>query len=121
MKMLDPDVRRMLLMIRDEILTGPERWNQGPAAVDAFGTSVNIDDSAACSWCLFGAVIKAGQCALGDRAERDLETVLNSLLSPSDTGYVHWNERPGRTYADVRALLDRALSEPKQEARSDVS
>jgi hypothetical protein len=108
---LDPEVAEVLRRIRDEILTGPERWHQGPVALNASGSGVNAGDGEARSWCLFGAVLKALDYRLSDHVAHGAEAALWSALPDGEAGYIGWNERPGRTYADVRSLLDRALGE----------
>jgi hypothetical protein len=97
---LTPDVRAVLLKVRDEILTDESKWAQGD---DVRLTSTPT--------CLGMAIIQA---ATDSRCESPavLDTAARQALGLSSWVSVQaWNDAPERIYADVRAVLDRVLAD----------
>lgn len=87
-----------------ELLAVPERWTRGEFARRADGSPCGSKDPAAQCWCLVGAM-----CRLDDDPIRGME-MLDAIRAAtrSDSASV-WNDAPGRTHADVLALLDRVV------------
>lgn len=84
-------------------------WNQGTFAQNAKGEAVTSGDPEACSWCLIGAL---------GTAAKDHETafdraydILRKLMPIGSYSLSLWNDLPGRTQADVLALIDRAIAQ----------
>jgi hypothetical protein len=87
-----------------ELLTPEGAWTQGVEARRADGRSVGFNDPIACSWCLAGAKWRVGDLA----SNRPwLALGLDSVSA--------WNDAPGRTQADVLALLDAKIKEGEAE------
>lgn len=112
-----PAAEEILRVVKDEILTTKEAWTQGGYAKDSTGRDVSIQSGKAVSYCLVGACRRAAH-VLSMRhcytaaylAEGCLSDVLaarrGSTISP-----IGFNDAPGRTFEEVRALLDEALGE----------
>jgi len=103
------EVRDVLRKVRDEVLTGPERWTQNTNARDAHGNVVGCDAPEATCWCLHGALYKVGA---DGRVFSDTEDALSSAVdSYGPAGYIRWQDASGRTFPEVRALLDKAIGD----------
>lgn len=77
-------------------------WTQGALARDELGAEVWPRHPAASCWCLLGAIRRV---ALGDtEAEEARQMVFDQLGS---VAIATWNDTPGRTQAEVLAVLDR--------------
>lgn len=74
------------MKIRD-LLTDPSKWCQGAMARDINGFGCLSDDPVAAKWCLAGAANKVGVCLSLD--------------------IITWNDAPGRTFAEVRELIEK--------------
>lgn len=87
-------------MVRERVRQG---WTQRAEARDASGAPCPIKDPDAVSWCLRAAIIKEGAFTAGflTRAIRDR----------GFSGVDEWNDHPGRTQAEVIALLDEILGD----------
>lgn len=84
------------------LLAEPERWTQGCYARDASGRAVNSGDRSAQSWDIMGAMKRCGGWTF---------PMLEMLNAEAGGDFVSWNDAPGRTHADVLALLDRVIAE----------
>jgi hypothetical protein len=85
------------------LLEAPERWTQMALARTAEGELCEPTDSVAVCWCLLGAF---------DHVERGDDVGFIRFLEKELGGSVtRWNDAPGRTHADVLALLDRVIAE----------
>jgi hypothetical protein len=102
---LSAAARVVLIRVRDEILTDASRWTGTVEARDAAGQPVLIHNTRAVAWSLFGALVRAGE-DLGPRGEA--MDALDAHLCV-DGGFVRWEAAPGRTWADIRALLEAVL------------
>ena len=92
-----------------ELLSDESKWCQKTFAVDAHGVSIHCDNPRAVAWCLDGALLR---CYLDARASdrAAYRQVANAIRAggPGTLGGVSaWNDAPGRTYAEVYALLKR--------------
>jgi hypothetical protein len=103
-----------LLNRMDEILDTPEHWCQKAAALDSDGFEVEVPTSPrAFSFCLMGALSRA-------EAETKAMNVVGTTLRfynyfhkamelPDSMGVVNWNDRPGRTFEEVKAALRKVI------------
>lgn len=93
---MTPEVRSVLLKVRDEILTDESKWAQGDDVIlQATPTCLGMAIVQACGDPWLPIVVLA-QRALG--------------FKPGEVVSI-WNDAPERTFADVRAVLDRALAD----------
>ena len=95
-----------------ELLTD-ERWIQGNSSQDAAGIEIYPDVPAACRWCTDGGLQKIAGDDI-DVCEDARLAILNVL---GDKTLEDWNDEPGRTAADVRALLRKAAEWYSSEER----
>ena len=95
-----------------ELLSEPGRWTQGYFARDAAGQECASKDPAATCWCVVGAMVRLGS----DDPRPDIEFInaLKAHLGPP-CSLSMWNDAPGRTHADVLALLDRVVAQMERE------
>ena len=90
-----------------ELLAVPERWTQGAPARSAKGRRVPPSSPSAVCWCVAGAIERQGEVT-GARM-RDELGVLRAMSKAAQQIAWDWNDAPGRTHADVLALLDRVI------------
>jgi hypothetical protein len=82
-----------------ELLSDESKWTKGYVARDIQGYPVlNFRDGRACSWCLVGAI---RYCySMYDPIWIKVKVKLGcSVIS-------EWNDTPGRTFAEVKALVE---------------
>ena len=79
-----------------------EGWTKGAYAVDALGCRVRYMDSAACQWCLSGAILKA--CFEFGVDFEVVEIAFNGTI-PGTDNISRFNDRPIRTKEDVIHLI----------------
>lgn len=97
--------REVLTIARERIAKG---WTQGTYAIDANGRkTIASADDAAC-WCLLGAI--QGPSGFPKREVVFHLTNLASTVAGLPTTIAEWNDQPGRTRAEVLALIDQALA-----------
>jgi hypothetical protein len=94
-----------------ELLAQEGAWTQGSEARNKDGKEVQVSDRTAKSFCLVGAVIR---CYVEDSAEstraydgqcaRIYDTLWDAPYFARN-GIMGWNDAPGRTQAEVVALL----------------
>ncbi len=94
--MTDLAVRDVLIRARARI-EDPQHWTQGWQARDKFGSPVPTRSRRAVRWCPIGAVnvesgVDAGRC-----------------IEDGPARLASFNDKPGRTHAEVLALFDRAI------------
>lgn len=108
---MSEDERRLLKGARKVLARG---WCQNAMARDAAGMMVDSWGRRAVAWCLLGAMLAVARRARGlalrqrfavafGRLEKHLEAITREPLQP-------WNDREGRSAADVLRLVDTALS-----------
>ena len=82
-----------------ELLAEPSKWTQGCYARDVDGTTVAIQSPDAVCWCLEGTVFKCeNRVANHSKLRRFIYTKHGFHIST-------WNDAPGRTHAEVLAVL----------------
>lgn len=112
-----PEERAIIAAVRKR-LTSPECWIDRVFALAPNGYQVNPEDHRAVCWCLDAAIDRETMwCSF------DLESTVRALVASAitntpnltdDQAHYHiqvWNDEPGRTHAEVLALLDRVLRE----------
>lgn len=82
-----------------ELLDSPERWTQGWLAKDKEGRHVSVHADNATCFCLVGAV---GKCYSGLRYLNVIE-----VLEKEIGMIARWNDARGRTFDQVKALVER--------------
>lgn len=91
-----------------ELLASPTAWHQGSLAAKANGQACRVNDRDAVCWCLLGAV---GRCYAGVEDGLGYYSVAgriaHAVFGGSDTSdsISAWNDAPGRTHAEVLALV----------------
>jgi hypothetical protein len=93
-----------------DILTGPSKWTQGAAARDWLGRPCSPESKRAVSYCIMGVLMcvyksHGWEYAVG-RVMKAISThgyMCKSLLDVAD-----WNNHPGRTFREVRLVIERA-------------
>lgn len=94
-----------ILRAAKRLIDTPDKWCQGTIAKGKSGRPVLRDGGYATSYCMVGAVGKAARAAKFDRPI--LPDVFTGL------GEYHpgiWNDRGGRTHAEVMQAFDRAIA-----------
>jgi hypothetical protein len=80
-----------------ELLNSPDKWTQRASARDV-NNHVCLSDSAnAKCWCLLGAISKVYPCS-------DFMRVVKKVANVTKENIPSWNDRPERTFDDVRNL-----------------
>lgn len=92
-------------------------WARGALAMDAQGRTVGVKSPEACSFCLSGALIRAGATYHGTLTE-DGVRIFDKLqaFTPERLYIHHWNDMPGRAKEEVLALIDKAVAAFEEEA-----
>lgn len=106
------------------LLSDPAAWTQGAHARDAAGNEVPYNSDKATCYCLAGAVMRALPDPPGppyDYAKEHVKAVIRSgargamvhvaesLHKRSYLSTVDVNDTPGRTHAEILAVLDAAI------------
>jgi hypothetical protein len=97
------------------LLSRPERWTQRAYARDGAGQPVCNHEPEACCWCLSGAVARTSRAY----SAKYLSLAYQAIYAAAGVemgGLIDWNDAPGRTHADVIAMLDAAIM--AEEARA---
>lgn len=94
-----------------DLLEKPGAGTQGGSAFDASGNPVGYGNPAAASWCVEGAIgLAASNLCEVDRAFRAVKRRLGIR------SLYRWNDTPGRTQAEVVAVLRTAASQAGEQA-----
>lgn len=92
-----------------ELLTDESKWTQGAFAQTATGHPVDYEDENAAKFCLVGAARKC--YGRGEAGNAVLRTIISDLHEGKRTGWAEnvaaWNDGFGRTFEEVRALVER--------------
>jgi hypothetical protein len=91
-------VSATLREIAAELRQYPERWTQGEWARDANGRRPEFTDNEPVCWCVFGFCVR----------EKITEHAMPLLTELAGTSVPAWNDKPGRTAAEVADLFERA-------------
>jgi hypothetical protein len=91
-------------MLIRQLLAEPGSWRSGLPARDKDGNHVDVFDDEACSWCVYGAMIR---CYPPDAHPTVLRKLNNYAIEVvRSVGIINWEGCPSRTHADIRAMLD---------------
>ena len=85
-----------------QLLEKEKSWTRGSVARDRHGHEVNVHDTLACRWCMFGAILRC----YPENDDRYVAMVRIGLRLPNDIGA--WNDAPGRKHSEVVAKLKEA-------------
>jgi len=90
-------------------------WCRNADARDSGGLAVEPWDPHACSWSLLGALVAQTEPARIERGELELAALQQALAALANAlladSLSEWNDCPGRTAADVTAVLSHAMDE----------
>ncbi len=95
-----------------ELLSDPNKWTQGAAAVDNEGGSVYPTDRSACQFCLIGGVSRVlGQGPFSEKSTLHAEVceVLRSACREIAGNAYLTRYNDSHTHAEVMGLLDKAI------------
>lgn len=84
-----------------ELLSDETKWTRRKYAEDRWMNSVRPCEHEAVAWCLKGAALK---CYTNDEEYRK---VMDALTFEVGGRISAWNDSPERTFAEVKALLER--------------
>src|SRR5581483_10706949 len=90
----------------DKLFDSPEKWAQGHSAYDSNGNPVSCLSPDAVKWCILGGVGKV--CGLDNKDQETLIAILTRAMHklPGSECYLgYWNDRPKRTFRDIRELI----------------
>lgn len=90
-----------------ELLSQSKHWTQNWYAKDAKGFACAPSDNDAICWCLVGALERI--VGDGDHANPLLRW-LRMELPAGEMSVSKWNDKRGRTHAEVLDLLDRVIA-----------
>lgn len=85
-----------------ELFTDESKWTQGHAARNEKGERVWYKSPEACCWCLVGAINKCYVPAIRPEIFEKISDYINSRA-----GISVWNDAPERTFAEVKALVEK--------------
>ena len=93
-----------------ERLAVPERWTQGEYARDEMGMATGSCCYDAQCWCLLGAVFRESESLDADsNADSEALDLLQEAVGSKGKGLAEWQDAPGRTHAEVLAVIDAAI------------
>lgn len=98
-----------ILRAAREKISKPGTWTQNATARDADGCQLLAIDPGAVSWCAYGAIIAV---SLREGHIAAIESVCRCTGAES-LGV--WNDRDGRTHAEVLAAFDKAIAAEEYE------
>ena len=90
-------------MTLQELFARDGSWTQGALARDAAGEKCYPADPEAVCWCLVGGVLKVDYAN-----QQHIFDLLSQATGGSLVLLSRWNDAPGRTIEDVRALAAKA-------------
>lgn len=97
-----------------DLLPTPAQWTQGAMARDAEGKPVRPDAPAAACWSLFGALLCASSSDSDDDYERARAALSDGCTAAGGGASLPtFNDRPGRTHAQVLGAIDAAIESLK--------
>lgn len=105
-----------------ELLASPENWTQENLARDAYGIPIAPESSAACEWCLFGAMARSWKDE-GFQYPYQLSSFLSQeYLSPRiHTGVAAWNDHRNRTHDEVVNLLLSVIKDLRDATKAEAT
>jgi hypothetical protein len=108
-----------------EILSEPSRWTKVAFARNAEGIEVDVESPDAACYCFIGAIQKAEyEVALQSWRSQIVRNTVNSCLPTpgtlpfSSSAIVGFNDAPERTFEEVRAVIECAITKRKGEVNA---
>ena len=101
---------KAILVRARELLSDPKSWTQDVMARSVRGTPVVTHSKRARSFCVEGAIERAGLKTTRKVRERARRIVYEKIASSTFVNITLWNDAPQRTHAEVLALLDKAIA-----------
>ena len=90
-------------------LENPEAWTRGALARRANGMSTYTRSTYAVSWCLVGAIARAGTD--GETQSVAILRLKKVIGKDAEHSIVQWSDNPERTHEEVLAAFDRAIAD----------
>jgi hypothetical protein len=94
-----------------DILSDSSKWTQGVMARNKRGDPTWPEYKNAVAWCLYGALIRAYGLGEGQDEALAVRRAISSICNGFDSTYGSiecWNDDPGRTFDDVKRVLEEA-------------
>lgn len=95
------------------LIDTPEKWTKGENAKDVHGNEVGILASEATCFCMEGALKRVGV----GYGERPWVLLGIAATGKPRLGIWEWNDRRGRTHAEVMEAFDKAIALAEGEAQ----
>lgn len=104
------------------LFSGPEKWIQGSFAKTKSGKPVGSNEDSACCWCIAGGVNRITYQKNEEYAEMRaaLSETIGGNYALGTSTYVAWNEKPERTFADIKKLIADTKERIVKEAENEV-
>jgi len=87
------------MKIKELFSNDSSRWTRGANARDINGAREDVDSNSALCWCLVGASIKC-------YGRSSWSYICDKIVDKVGCRVVDWNDAPGRTFEDVKALVE---------------
>lgn len=97
------------LILAKEKIAAPGAWTQGYYAKDADGNDVRGNEKGAVCFCAYGAVEAATGTQHGCTKDTAFGVLREASLEATGFSPVSYNDKPGRTLAEVLAVFDAAI------------
>lgn len=90
----------------DALFSDESKWTKNAPARDVSGNITALDSPHATCWCLWGGIMRSVQ------RESDREGAVDRAMRGALDAdvYITWNDRRATTFADVKALIARAIA-----------
>lgn len=85
-----------------ELFSGPEKWTKRAYARTQDGAVAPCDSAGAVRWCLVGALEK---CYPDHADKRTARAAIHAAIKKGTIP--EWNDAPGRTFAEVKELVEK--------------
>ena len=96
---------KQILEAARSLLEKPENWTKGCCARDKFQLPTHSSSLEACSFCMVGAINRAGL----DSHDHHVEGALGALESVLGGPIAQFNDNPSRTHAEILNTFDEAI------------
>jgi hypothetical protein len=91
-----------------DVLSEPSRWTQGACGRDKLGRPCSPLSENAVQYCIVGALMRAYSRELHNAVyDRAIKAIVD-IYGEEPISMVYWNDEPGRTFADVKKVLETA-------------
>ena len=111
--MTQDEIKQILREARALIGT-PKQWTQGASQRNSIGISVARDHPDVATRCMAGAIEGACPCADPHEQVEIFDFLMDSIdryEGKFNLALSRWNDKTGRTHADVMQAFDRAIGE----------